>query len=135
MNATGRCLCGAVAFAAADVESELHVCHCSMCRRWAGGPTFCARVGKVEFTGAEHIGRYDSSAWAERGFCTGCGSNLFYRLKESDQYVFHLGGFDDQTPFATASEIYIDDKPSAYDLAGSHPRLTGEEFLASLRQS
>jgi hypothetical protein len=118
MNAEGRCLCSAVTFVAEDVGTELHVCHCSMCRRWAGGPTFSAAAGKVTFNGEENIGRYSSSAEAERGFCKRCGSSLFY----------------DQRRFKIASEIYVDDKPAGYDFAGVHPRLTGEEFLASLQK-
>jgi hypothetical protein len=133
MNATGRCLCGAVTFTAEGVDQALHVCHCSMCRRWAGGPTFCMNVERVTFRGDEHIRSYESSAWAERGFCERCGSNLFYRLKEQNQYILNMGSFDDQTQFSVASEIFVDDKPPAYSMAGAHPRLTGEEFLASLK--
>lgn len=81
MQATGRCLCGAVSFVADDVAAEVHSCHCDMCRRWNGGPAFATSVGRVTFEGEENVSRYDSSAWAERGFCTRCGTNLFYRLK------------------------------------------------------
>jgi hypothetical protein len=132
MSASGRCLCGAVTFTAEDVDHGVHACHCNMCRRWSGGPGLSASVGRVRFTGAEHIGRYDSSAWAERGFCTRCGTSLFYRLKARDHYIMCLGTFDDQAPFAVTGEIYIDEKPQSYALAGDHPRLTGAEFMASL---
>ncbi len=134
MNATGRCLCGAVTFTAHEVDTDIHSCHCGMCRRWGGGPAFAASVGSVRFDGEEHIGRYQSSDWAERGFCRECGTNLFYRLKEADHYVMWMGTFDDAAPFRLAGEIYIDDKPPGYDLAGDHPRLTGSEFLASLQK-
>ena len=133
MKATGRCLCGAVTFEAEGVEPGLHVCHCSMCRRWSGGPTFSTPVGSVAFQGEANIGRFDSSAWAERGFCKRCGSSLYYRLKQTDHYILHMGTFDNQDVFTIASEIYVDDKPAGYDLAGAQPRLTGEEFMASLR--
>ena len=134
MGATGHCLCGAVTYIAEDVETDIHSCHCGMCRRWNGGPAFAASVAKVTFEGEQNITRYDSSAWAERGFCNRCGTNLFYRLKEADHYVLSMGTFADQAPFNLAGEIYIDEKPLAYDLAGDHPRLTGEEFMASLPQ-
>jgi len=134
MEVTGHCLCGAVTYTAEGVETDIHSCHCSMCRRWTGGPAFAASVGKVTFEGEENVSRYDSSAWAERGFCKRCGTNLFYRLKESDHYVLWMGTFDDQTPFNLASEIFIDEKPPVYELAGDRPRLTGEEFMASLQQ-
>lgn len=106
-----------------------------MCRRWSGGPGLAAGVGSVRFDGAQHIGRYDSSAWAERGFCTRCGTHLFYRLKARDHYILWLGTFDDQSPFKVVNEIFVDEKPASYALAGDHPRLTGAEFLASLSAS
>jgi hypothetical protein len=105
-----------------------------MCRRWSGGPLLSIGVGKVRFDDETHLGRYESSAWAERGFCRRCGSSLFYRLKAADQYVINLGVFDDQSPFTIASEIYVEDKPPGYQFAGDHPRMTGEEFLASLEK-
>ena len=132
MSMTGRCLCGAVSFTAEDVETDVQSCHCSQCRRWSGASAIAAIAGRVEFSGAEHLHRYDSSAWAERGFCRECGASLFYRLKEADRYYMSVGAFDDQSPFRLASEIYIDDKPPGYDFAGDHPRMTGAEFMASL---
>lgn len=133
MAATGKCLCGAVTFTADDVETHVHGCHCSMCRSWSGGPLLAASVGSIEFQGGEHISRYDSSAWAERGFCARCGSNLFYRLKEADRHIVCIGAFDDQSPFELVGEIYIDEKPPGYAFAGDHPRQTGEEFMASMQ--
>ena len=132
MTATGSCLCGAVRFEAAGVSNEIHACHCTMCRNWSGGPGMGINVESVEFESEEQLGRYDSSAWAERGFCTRCGTNLFYRLKEPNSYTIWLGAFDDQTPFALTGEIFVDEKPASYDLAGDHPRMTGAEFIASL---
>ncbi|MCZ6641658.1 MAG: GFA family protein [Gammaproteobacteria bacterium] len=134
MSATGQCLCGAVTYTAEAVDADVHSCHCSMCRRWSGGPGFAASVGKIEFAGEENITRFDSSAWAERGFCKTCGTNLFYRLKETDHYVVWMGTFDDQALFKLAGEIYVDEKPASYEFAGDHPRLTGEEFMASLQK-
>ena len=133
MDATGHCLCGAVTYSAEEVQTDIHSCHCGMCRRWTGGPALAAGVGKVTFSGSEYIVRYASSAWAERGFCRQCGTHLFYRLKEADHYVMWMGTFDDPAPFTLAGEIYIDEKPTGYSLAGDHPRLTGDEFLASLQ--
>ncbi len=132
MSATGRCLCGAVTFTAEDVDSHVHACHCSMCRRWGGGPFLAAQVGSVRFDGEDHVRVYDSSDWAQRGFCKTCGSNLFYRLKEPEMYVLPTGLFDDAEPFKVAGEIYIDEKPDGYAFAGDHPRLTGAEFLTSI---
>ncbi len=93
-----------------------------------------AEAAGVEFTGAENIGRYDSSEWAERGFCSRCGTSLFYRLKAADKYIMSIGAFDDQSAFELVGEIYIDEKPPGYNFAGEHPRQTGAEFMESLQE-
>lgn len=135
MNAKGRCLCGAVTFNASEIDPGIHCCHCDICRRWTGGPALSVSVGQVSFDGDANIQRYDSSEWAERGFCGQCGTNLFYRLKEADHYILWMGTFDDPGSFTLGSEIYIDEKPALYDFSGNHPRMTGEEFMASLQHS
>ncbi len=134
-ESAGKCLCGAVTYTAREVDKHVHACHCSMCRGWTGGPMLAASVGSIEFDGEEHIKRYQSSEWAERGFCSRCGSSLFYYLKPQDMYIVATGTFDDAEQFKLEGEIYVDEKPSGYDFAGDHPRMTGEEFMASMGQS
>ena len=135
MSAKGQCLCGAVTLTVEDADLEVHCCHCSMCRRWSGGPVFAVPVAQVTMQPENQIVRYESSDWAERGFCGRCGTNLFYRLKEPDAYYLMMGLFDDPGQFKLASEIYIDNKPPGYSIAGDHPRLTEEEFLESFQES
>ena len=120
MDGTGKCLCGAVSFKAQSIEKHIHACHCSMCRRWNGGPAMACSVGSVSFSGEENVSRYPSSDWAERGFCKQCGSNLFYFLKP-DRYIMWAGAFDEQ-PFELGGEIFCSEKPAWYDFAGDHPR-------------
>ena len=123
MNGTGQCLCGAVTFEAQDVESHVHACHCSMCRRWNGGPALAVAVGSVTFAGEANIRRYRSSEWAERGFCKKCGSNLFYFLIPN-RYIIEAGLFNEQD-FKLESEIFCAGKPTWYEFAGGHPRHDG----------
>jgi hypothetical protein len=129
---TGKCLCGTVRFTATDFHTEYHACHCGMCRRWSGGsPFFAASCEAVTFdSGGESVGRYTSSDWAERGFCKNCGTTLFYFLKPTQKYAMSVGTFDDPSIFRLAGEIFIDQKPPGYDLAGDHPRLTEAETFA-----
>lgn len=132
MDVTGRCLCEAVTFSAKEVDPHLHACHCTMCRRWSGGPGFAVAVGQVEFAGEDKISVYSSSDWAERGFCQQCGTNLFYRMKPAGPTMMWAGSIDDNEVFELTGEIYVDEKPQGYDFAGDHPRQTGPEFLASM---
>lgn len=127
---TGKCLCGAVSYSATDVETHHHACHCSMCRRWASGPVMAATVGSVQFKGEESVTRYRSSDWAERGFCRGCGSHLFYYLVPFQSYLMCVGSFNEPAAFSLTSEIFVDEKPAGYAFEGEHLRLTGAEVLA-----
>lgn len=130
---SGRCLCGAVRFTAAEVETDYHACHCSMCRRWSGGsPFFAAASRGVEFEASDKLGTYESSVWARRGFCTSCGTTLFYFLKPTKTYMMSVGLFDDQTPFRLVREIFIDRKPDGYAFSGDHPRWTEQETFERL---
>jgi hypothetical protein len=80
----GTCLCGATRLKVTVDNTHVSACHCSMCRKWTGGPLLavqCAAPPQIEGP-APSV--YDSSPWAQRGFCGQCGTHLFYRLKESD---------------------------------------------------
>ena len=127
---TGRCLCGAVTIHTNTMCDELSACHCQMCRRWGGGPLLAIDCGTdVSIDGLEHVSVYDSSEWAERGFCKTCGSNLFYRVKRSGQYIVAAGLFDDPGA-AFANQVFIDSKPDYYAFSNDTRNLTGEEVFA-----
>lgn len=123
----GSCLCGSIKVIAPD-HDEASVCHCSMCRRWSGGPMFAVHCGSaVRFAGAEPA-VYRSSDWAERGFCATCGTHLFYHLIPSDEYILPAGIFQDRA-FNLTSQIFIDEKPGFYELGNDTPTLTGQQVF------
>ena len=132
-SATGQCLCGAVTIKAPI--HEVDCCHCGMCRRWSGGGAFMAlHVGQaVEIQGSDNITRFASSDWAERGFCSTCGTNLFYYLIPAQQYMLSAGLFsdEDQHRLTFNSQIYVDHKPAYYSFANETKTLTEAEVLAS----
>ncbi len=127
----GACLCGTVRVAAKTENNSIGACHCTMCRKWGGGPLFAAECkSNVAFEGAESISTFDSSDWAERGFCQKCGTHLFYRLKQEGHYAIPVGLFDDGDQWKLAEQIFIDQKPPFYSFAEKTKDLTGEEAFA-----
>ena len=131
IEARGSCLCGATRIIARSVSKNVGACHCSMCRKWGGGPLMAVDCGTdVAFEGEENISVYNSSEWAERGFCNKCGSHLFYRLKESKQYVIPVGLFDDDELFVFDHQVFIDEKPTFYSFANATIDMTGAEVFA-----
>ena len=130
-KATGVCLCGKVEIHAATMSLDVGACHCSMCRTWSGGPMMTVDCHtSVEITGTEYVSVYESSEWAERGFCNHCGTHLFYRLKQNDQYIVPAGLFGDRIKLNFDHQVFIDDKPEYYTFANKTKNMTGEEVFA-----
>lgn len=84
----------------------------------------------VTIAGEDSIGVYDSSAWAERGFCKTCGSNLFYRLKESNQHFVPAGLIEGTPELSFDHQVFIDEKPPYYSFAEQTSNMTGAEIFA-----
>jgi len=127
---TGSCLCGAVRITANNPSNKVGACHCGMCRKWGGGPFMEIDCGAdVLFEGEEDITVYNSSSWAERGFCKKCGSHLFYRLKESGQHMVPVGLFDNLENLVFESQVFIDKKPSFYSFSNKTKDITEAEIF------
>lgn len=134
MERVGKCLCGAVSYTAKGLEPKMAACHCGMCRRWTGGPYLSIGASDITWSGEDKIKTYASSEWAERAFCTECGTSLFYRVTAPGPHEgrFHLafGTLEDQSGFDMMMEYFIDIKPDAYTFSGDRTRLTEAEVFA-----
>jgi len=127
----GSCICGAVHITAKDAGNTVGACHCKMCRQWSGGPFMEVSCGSdVTIDGEEFVSVYDSSEWAERGFCSRCGTHLFYRLKENQQHMVPVGLLDDDEQLVFDSQVFIDAKPGYYDFSNKTENLTGAQLFA-----
>lgn len=134
---TGACLCGKVRYTGV-LKGGAGACHCGQCRRWSSGPYMSAHTEqKVDFEGEEHIATYQSSQWAERGFCKNCGSNLFYHLLPrpevpDGEYILAAGTVNDQSVLKFDHEVYVDGAPGWYcfDNESERKRMTEADILA-----
>jgi len=127
----GRCLCGSVTVSAVVANTSVGICHCSSCRKWGGGPMHTVDCGtNVQFSSEKAVAVFNSSEWAERGFCTNCGTHLFYRLKENQQYIMPVGLFDQPGMLNFDHQIFIDEKPEYYSFSNNTENLTGAEVFA-----
>lgn len=125
----GKCLCGAIEISASNVH-DVSICHCSMCRRWSGGPLFAIHGATGVQINGDTLSVYASSAWAERGFCCKCGTHLFYRLVQNNEYFLPAGLFQTAEVELT-SEIFIDEKPNFYELNNDTLKMTGQQVFES----
>jgi hypothetical protein len=132
----GSCLCGAVTIYAKTMSKKVGACHCTMCQKWAGSPLMAIDCGTdVSIQGEENVTVFNSSDWGERGFCKKCGSNLFYRLKQDNQYFLPVGLLDDMEELIFDHQIFIDEKPEYYCFSNETHNMTGAEFFAMYASS
>ncbi len=130
-SANGSCLCGSVKIKASQINQKMDACHCSTCRTWGGGPFFSINCGSnISFIGEKNISVYDSSKWAERGFCKNCGTHLFYRIKQNQSYSIPAGVFTDDKDFSFYLQMFVEEKPDYYCFANETRMLTGKEAFA-----
>ncbi|MEL7211670.1 MAG: GFA family protein [Pseudomonadota bacterium] len=118
------CLCGAVeVFVTGDLPDAV-ACHCTICRKHTGH--FEASVDlsrdKVRIVGADHLTWYDSSPKVRRGFCSICGSSLFFDPPHLDWIAVSLGAFDGPTDTRLAKHIFVADKGDYYEIADGLPQ-------------
>lgn len=115
----GSCLCGAVTF---QVEGDLpgpDACHCTKCRKHSGHFFASTDVPRsaVTISGGDKVSWYVSSDKARRGFCSVCGSSLFWDPLHRDWIGIAMGAFDTPTRTHLAVHIFTADKGDYYDIA------------------
>lgn len=130
--AIGTCLCKKIEIKATQPSTHAHACHCGICRKWGGGPFFSVECKNgVEVKGEDNLAIYDSSEWAERGFCKACGTHLFYKFKGQTHYMIPVDFFDNLGGVDFASQIFIDKKPSYYSFENKTEMLTEAQVIAA----
>lgn len=121
---TGSCLCGAVRF---EVGGELpppDACHCSQCRKQSGHFFASTDVPRAALTvhGGENVTWFRSSGKVRRGFCSRCGSTLFWDPIPKDRIGVAMGAFDGPTNTRLGIHIHVADKGDYYDIVDGLPQ-------------
>lgn len=115
---SGACLCGAVQFEVHGALRDVVNCHCSLCRRWHGhyaAYTATARDALRIIDDEQLLGWYRSPGnAASRGFCTRCGSSLFWQRDHLQIVSIAAGGFNAPTGLVSSTDIFVADKGDYY---------------------
>ena len=135
----GQCMCGAVTIEGTVVDqtpagSGLGACHCGMCRKWTSSAFVEVALAKDTLAVAGPVKTYTSSDWAERAFCSTCGSPLWYKLTiegtENEPVQVSAGLFENAADRELTLEVFIDRKPAGYAFAGERAQMTEAEIFA-----
>ena len=87
--------------------------------------------GSIEFDGRDHISIYDSSQWAERGFCSNCGTHLFYKVKRAPEHYIPIALFREIEDFVFSRQIFVDQKPNYYHFGEQTELFNSDEIPLS----
>lgn len=108
---TGRCLCGGVTFRVHGPLRDVVNCHCRRCRRFTGHhmAAAAADASAVVIDDRESLLRwFHPVAEAGYGFCSRCGSSLFWRATAlPDRLVICAGTLDPPTGLTTVRAWWV----------------------------
>ena len=124
---TGTCLCGAIALSVeGELEHDPEACHCVQCRKHSGSFLTGVNVRKTALSieGEDRIGWYRSSEKVERGFCTVCGSTLFWKpIIDGYEWISVAAAlFDQPIGRKLAKHTFVGEKGDYYDLVDDVPQ-------------
>lgn len=121
---SGSCLCGAIRFDVADALRPPDACHCTQCRKQSGHYWVSTDVLRSALTihGEDRLRWYQSSDKVRRGFCSDCGSALFWDPIGRDRIAIAMGAFDAPTGTLLHLHIFVADKGDYYEITDGLPQ-------------
>ena len=128
----GSCLCGGVRLEIGGdkLEKQPEACHCTMCRKETGHFLVAVNVNRKDLTlhGEDRVKWYRSSEKVERGFCSVCGSVLFWRpdIPGYEYTAVAMGLFDQPTGARIRKHTFVKEKGDYYEINDGAPQ--AEEF-------
>ena len=121
---SGGCLCGGVRYRVNGRLDDIGACHCSQCRKTTGhyfAATACERSA-LTLEADVTLAWYPSSPGARRGFCSRCGSSLFWERIGEDRIDILAGTLDQPTGLKMTDHIYVGDKGDYYEISDGLPQ-------------
>lgn len=110
MAATGRCECGGVCYSVTGPLRDVYNCHCQRCRRITGHhmAATAARRDQLTLLSEETLTWYAPDPTVAYGFCSRCGSTLFWRAESDPESVsIAAGTLDPPTGLRTTKAWWV----------------------------
>jgi hypothetical protein len=121
------CLCGGVRFMLPGPAGAITACHCRQCRTLSGhfSAAFDVDEADVAFAARDGLAEYRTPGGAARGFCTGCGSSLYFRAADGG-FSVEAGAVDGPTGGRLAAHIFVAAKGDYYRIDDGLPQAAGD---------
>jgi len=125
---TGGCLCGAVRYQILSDLQGIACCHCSKCRRFHGNFAAYAIMPLASLKIVEERGlkwfrsETDETPNVHRGFCSECGSSLFWDPRGEDRIAVSAGSLDEPTNLQILGHSWVSQKGDYYEIHDDMPK-------------
>ena len=112
---TGQCMCGSVRYSfEPDSLRGIWDCPCVRCRRWTGHHMAASNCGtdEITFESDDTLNWYRPEEYptVAYGFCTRCGSSLFWKKDVApDRVSVCAGAVDPPTGLSTVHVVHLED--------------------------
>jgi hypothetical protein len=136
VQATGGCLCGSVRYKVRGPLRDVLTCRCIECRRWSGH-VFAATAARREHLVLLESGSLrwlespHSESDARRGFCSECGSSLFWDAPARETICIAACSLDEPTGLRLIGHVYVSQTADYDELPEDglprYERLSGSE--------
>ena len=126
---TGSCMCGEVRYRITGPLREVVNCHCEPCRQFTGHYLAATAVSTKDifFEKQETLTWYHRTPTVRYGFCSQCGSSLFWHdATRENFFAVPAGCLDQPTGLRTVLNIYTETAGDYYTLDPSLPCETGD---------
>jgi hypothetical protein len=90
------------------------------------GHFFAASAAKTSELSIEgKVKWFQSSPEAKRGFCSDCGTPLFWQMEGEDFTSILAGAFDEGTKLVSKKHIFVEGKADYYEIDDGLPQYIG----------
>lgn len=114
----GSCLCGECKFEVHGALRSIIACHCSQYRKQTGHylAATSALLADFRLLRSDPLRWYRASPTAQRGFCSKCGSTLFWQADGRDEISIAAGSLDGPTGLTIEGHIFCADRGDYYSI-------------------
>ena len=127
-TATGGCLCGNIRYEIFGKLRGIVNCHCSKCLRFHGnfGAYTSSKAEDLSFIKQRGLKWFqsltDETPNVHRGFCSECGSSLFWHPKDQENIAVAAGSLDHPTHLNTIGHVWTSQIGDYYEIDDNFPK-------------
>ncbi len=126
VRATGGCLCGSVRYVVRGPMRDVWACHCYLCRRQHSHHAAYAACHPADLEivthGPSKLRWYRSSPGVRHGFCSKCGTPIFWDGRGADHISIAAGTINEPTGLRLVKHICVQQKGDYYEIADDVPQ-------------